>query len=146
VTLRNAIPDAAKGQLLSVIARLEPFDQTALLAALSGLALMPENASRHLRLNTLIELAASLPADGGKTDPGANQLRRLVNSAEVRDLLGMLEDPAEYPLTEPSSSKGAPTSSSPGSKRKAATGCLGCWTCLTELRRPPRSVPPSLIA
>lgn len=101
MTLRNAAPDAAKAHLLSVIARLEPFDRTALLAALSGLALMPENASRHLRLNTLIELAASLPADGGKPDPDANQLRRLVNSAEVRDLVGMLEDPAEYPLTEP---------------------------------------------
>lgn len=76
-------------------------DTTGLLATISGLTTLAENAGWHLRLRYLAELAASLPEVSGRPAPTRSQLGVLVGGPDIDYLMSSAEDPPEQPLTEP---------------------------------------------
>lgn len=76
------------------------FDREGLLAEVAGLMTLAKNAGLGLRLDTIAEFAAGeIAVPGGRT-PTRRDLVALCNGEAVRSL-STLEDPPEYPLTEP---------------------------------------------
>lgn len=75
------------------------YDPESLAAALAGLGLLPHNASFQLRLESMIDVVASRGT--GNATPTSHRIANLCNGTLARDLVSPLEDPAEYPVTEP---------------------------------------------
>ena len=94
--------DGPATEPLAVLRRtLEPYDRFALLSAFAGAMTIPANASFGLRFSVLAEIAASLPSVTGLPIPTAHRIHSLVMDANLIGMIGPMEDPAEYPVTEP---------------------------------------------
>lgn len=77
----------------------DQFDTGALLGEFAGLMTVPSNAAYGLRLGYMTELAAVAAEHGGR-QPSNRDVERISNGDDVRTLAAM-EDPAEFPFTEP---------------------------------------------
>jgi len=84
--------------LAQLLTSLGPFDPRSTAAIAGGLELMPENASRVIRLEALAHLAASLQEQDGKRTISVPKLRRLLNEGLIA--ISHYEDPCENNFTE----------------------------------------------
>lgn len=88
-----------KHPLAILAAALSGFAPTDMLAAIGGLQLMPENANRAYRLETLAHIVASLPDEHGKPTISTPRLKAITNAGLLADLASK-EDPCDNAFTE----------------------------------------------
>jgi hypothetical protein len=93
-------PETRTAALKSLQGAVAPYDSGLLAAALAGLTLLPQNASFQLRLESMIDAVSSQDEDG-RAIPTTHRIQSLCEGTLARDLVSPLEDPAEYPVTEP---------------------------------------------
>jgi len=80
---------------------LDRFDTLDLLRSIAGLQLMPENADRFIRLETLANILAALPHEQSRPIATRHRLSQICNSAPVANsFVASLEDPFETLFTE----------------------------------------------
>lgn len=80
---------------------LKIYNQQDLLAAVAGLQLVPENANRLIRLETLAQTVASIPFESGKPSISNPKLRSILNSYPLIDSpIESSEDPCANLFTE----------------------------------------------
>lgn len=83
-----------------VAALLAPYYRSDILTSVGALSLLPENAARAVRLETLAAAALTLPDRSGAALP-AWRLRQILTSGPLaRDVVVRREDPCENPFTE----------------------------------------------
>lgn len=88
-----------KHPLTTLAATLSGFAPTDMLAAVGSLQLMPENANRAYRLETLAHIVASLPDERGKPTISTPRLKAITNAGLLADLASK-EDPCDNAFTE----------------------------------------------
>lgn len=92
-----------KNFLIKLAKKLSQYDSVDLLTSLAALQLMPENAERTFRFETLTHVVASIKNKGFVSKPKANLkiLEKLCRcDAEGLEILVLMEDPFENPFTE----------------------------------------------
>ena len=119
-------------QALERLTRLmAPYDSAILGGAFAGLTLLPENASFQLRLESLIDVAASRA--GGGITPTTNKIRSLCTGGLAYDLVAPLEDPDEYPVTEPLFFEGRAYTVFSGQGEELVFGCEQLFAVLEAI-------------
>lgn len=85
--------------LATLAAALSVYAPANLLTAIGGLQLMPENANRAYRLETLAHVVASLPDERGKPTISTARLKAITNTGLLAGLASK-EDPCDNAFTE----------------------------------------------
>ncbi len=80
--------------------QMAPYNTKATLAEVGRMMAMAENAGFELRLNTVAQVAMSLPPDDGRPAAGRHRLETWSNGDIVAGL-NADEDPPEFPVAEP---------------------------------------------
>lgn len=121
-----------RAQALERLTRLMArYDSASLAGVLTGLTLLPENASFQLRLESLIDVAASRPAGG--IIPTISKIRSFCTGSLAYDLVAPLEDPDEYPVTEPLFFEGRAHTVFSGQGEELVFGCEQLFAVLDAL-------------
>lgn len=94
------MPDRPGPNLQPLVDSVSPFRADDLLAKAAGLQLLPQNASRLLRLGALAHAAATKRQDQSLPAISGGGLRRVTNGVPLVPLVGHLEDPYFAPFTE----------------------------------------------
>jgi hypothetical protein len=93
--------DAIENPLLGLARKLSVYDPFDLVSAAAALQLIPQNADRSIRLETLAHVAASLSAADGRPKIGKNKLAAVCNTSPLGDGgIAHAEDPFDNPFTE----------------------------------------------
>jgi len=99
--VRSVTEDTTQATIRDLATLLSPYNPAHVLAAVGALSLMPENAARAVRLETLAYAALASPDRLGTTAIDGPRLRRLLNAGTLarRAIVGR-EDPPEDSYTE----------------------------------------------
>jgi hypothetical protein len=118
-------------RLLQLVA---PYDPVSLAAALAGITILPENAGFQLRLESMIDVVASRPTSS-KLVPTTHRFRSLCTGRLGYELVAPLEDPPEYPMTEPLLFEGHAYTVFTGQGEEVVFACERLFGVLADLAR-----------
>lgn len=95
------ISNQENNPLVDLVAKLSVYDPVDLLSASAALQLMPENADRMIRLETLSHVAAAVPTRSSKLKIAPKHLAKACNTFPLGEgSLVHAEDPFDNPFTE----------------------------------------------
>ncbi len=118
-------------RLLQIVA---PYDPVVLSAALAGLTILPENAGFQLRLESMIDVVAS-SRSSSKLVPTTHKFRSLCTGRLGYELVAPLEDPPEYPTTEPLLFEGHAYTVFTGQGEEVVFACEQLFGVIAELEQ-----------